>query len=289
MQRLYDSLDYHLRYRLCTARLYLGDFSNWTGWAYRCEWAAQRLFLEQRIARWDGRWVGRLWVVGEQGLGDEILWASVIPEAMLRAAQVTYSCDARLVSLLERSLPGLRCIPRDDEDDPNDEFDAFIPAGDLLPMFRRRRQDFPAKTFLRPDPQRVAQFERYRGRTGVSWLGRQGSIDPARFEVADPLTLQHSVGGPPEMPEGLDLKDDIEGVVALCSLLERVVCVPSTIHHLAGAVGCAVDVIWPEVPGEVLNQVPWSHPPGKLAWYPNVTVWSTLREWKASHAPRPQL
>jgi hypothetical protein len=71
-------------YRYCCARMHLGDYSDYTGWEWRNEdgWAAKMLFEPQPLPRWDGGYVERLWIIGEQGVGDEVLYASLIPASM---------------------------------------------------------------------------------------------------------------------------------------------------------------------------------------------------------------
>lgn len=277
-----------MRLSYVSARLYLGDFSDWWGWEFRGfyaeddsrTWAADLYWSETWLPKWGGGYVPRLLVLGEQGLGDQIFYASVIPEAMVRCGQVVYECDDRLHTLLERSLPGLKCEPQRqfEERRPGD---AYIPGAELLRMFRRARSHFPAKTFLRPDADRVAALRRYQGRTGIGWSGRQGRVGPLELSISRPVSLQWNETHPDiETPE-VDLKSDIEGVLALCSVLERVVCVPSTIHHVAGGCGAKTQIIVAPYGSGLRNQIPWDYPPGKLPWYPDAFVYRDLAEWHA--------
>jgi hypothetical protein len=271
------------------ARLALGDFSDYWGWEFRdlhsqennvAGWAAEVYWNETWLPKWGGGYVDRLLVISEQGLGDAIFFASILPECLVRVKQVIYECDPRIHGLLERSLPGLEC---DHEYDFEERRlgDAFIPAAELMRMFRRNRSHFPGKSYLRPDMERVQSFDRYRGRTGISWRGRQGRLDPLALGIENPLSLQYNETHKDIEAPDIDLKDDIEGVVALCSVLERVVTVPTTVHHLAGAQGAKIEIIIPpEGSGEVINQVRWDTPLGKLPWYPDVQVYSSINEWK---------
>ena len=117
------------------ARLSLGDFSDYWGWEFRdfgnkdetAGWAADVFWLETWLPKWSGGFVDRLLVIGEQGVGDEVFWASILPECMIRCKKVVYECDERLHSLLERSLPGLECS-RPHRFEERRSGDAFIPA-----------------------------------------------------------------------------------------------------------------------------------------------------------------
>ena len=278
------------RYTLCCARLRMGDFSDYFGWEYRgwnnpddsAGWAAQLYWQEAWLPKWNGQNCERIVVLGEQGLGDSVFFASIIPEAMVRVREVIYECDPRLHTVLERSLRGLKCRPERDFEDRRADYgkiDGYIPAGELMRMFRRRPEDFPGKAFLRQNQVRLREMEKYRGKVGVSWKGRQGSIDPLKLKRdCDAISLQYNETSEFIKAPHIDLKDDIEGVLALCSVLERVVTVPTTVHHLTGALGVKTQIVLPEIDGENVNQIKWDVPPGKLIWYPDATVYENTRQ-----------
>ena len=50
-------------------------------------------------------------VWGEQGLGDHILYASMIPDLKARVASTIFEVPERLVSLFARSFPDIEVIP----------------------------------------------------------------------------------------------------------------------------------------------------------------------------------
>ena len=286
-----QSLTPQFRYSYCAARLSLGDFSDYFGWEYRnykeddpsTHWSAVLYHNETWLPKWGGGFVNTLLILGEQGVGDAIFFASIIPEAMIRVKQVIYECDDRLHKLLERSLPGLVChseVPFEQRR----EGDAYIPAAELMRMFRRSHTHFPAKPFLKPNPERLSEFQQYKGRIGISWRARQGSIDPLKLGIKG-LSLQYGEQHPEIESPHIDLKDDLDGVVTLCSVLDRVVTVPTSVHHFAAGVGTKVEIIAPEVIGEP-NQIPWDYPlPDnaefhKLPWYKDATVFLNIDTWR---------
>lgn len=291
-----EAMTPEMRYSYCAARLAFGDFSDYWGWEWRgykkddpeTGWAGHLYWKETWLPKWGGGYVDKLLVLGEQGVGDAVFFASIIPEAMTRVKEVVYECEARLHTLFERSLPGLVCAPEKpfEERRPGD---AYIPAAELMRMFRRSKAHFPGKPYLKPDPERVREFEVYRGRTGLAWYGRQGRIDPLELGIENPLSVQYGrVNMDVETPK-LDLKDDIEGIVALCSVLDKVVTVPQSVHHFAGAVGTKTEIIRPHLAGEVDNQIHWDYsthkdPINKLPWYKDVTVFRDVKTWR-EHDP----
>lgn len=293
-----EALTPQFRYSYVCARLALGDFSDYFGWEFRDfgqggvgEWAARLFWEETWLPKWGGGNCKRLLVLGEQGVGDQIFYASILPECLVRCQEVVYECDDRLHSLLSRSFPRLKCRserPFEDRRADYGHIDCFIPAADLMRMFRRSKSHFPAKPFLIPHPDRVAEFEKYRGRTGVAWKGRQGSFDPYKLGIDNPVSLQYKETKDGFELPNLDLWTDFGGMAALCSVLDRVVTAPMSIHHVAGAVGTKVEIITPEIPGEVVNQIRWDHSifisNGRLPWYPDITVFHNVEDWRNNHA-----
>lgn len=283
------------RYHYACARLALGDFSDYWGWEFRGSqphgesdfWAAHMFWEETWLPKWGGGDVERLLVLGEQGIGDQILFASILPECLVRAREVVFECDVRLHKLLERSFPGLICRPEMPFEYRRDRYgpiNAFIPAADLMRMFRRDLKHWPGRAFLKPDPDRVAQFKQYRGRTGIAWKGRQGKIDPAKLGIENPVSVQYLLTWEGAERPDVDLFGDIEGIVALCSVLDRVVTPPQSAFHFAGAVGTRTEIICAKGTGEVEGQIIWDHSTlyngGRLPWYPNAQVYPSLDAWK---------
>ncbi|MBS0275774.1 MAG: tetratricopeptide repeat protein [Proteobacteria bacterium] len=121
----------------------------------------------------------RVLVIGEQGLGDEFMFANAIPD-LIRAVgangRVQIAVDPRLVSLFQRSFPSAEVGSYDDRKLINRDGDKelrFIPwaiargepdyqvlMGSLLQYFRNRLTDFPKQAFLVPDAARVASCKR---------------------------------------------------------------------------------------------------------------------------------
>jgi hypothetical protein len=281
----------------------MGDYSRWDGWEFRSDYAANCWINRPLpIPMWDGR-PEHLLVLAEEGIGDEVLFMSLLPEALVRCPKVTVECDVRLKSVLQRSFPRTEVVGRlgtltairewvGKESSPPS---SWILMGDLARVFRKDRSHFPGKPYLRPDPERVKELERFRGRVGVSWAGNHGRYDPSSFLSAitqtsqseasksGALNLQYDETSHLLEEPGIDLKNDVEGLFALCSVLGRVVTVSTSIAHIAGSVGCPVDVIHAP-PGsggkndmDILN---WKWPEGKNPWYGSATAYRNLKQYE---------
>jgi hypothetical protein len=274
-------------FQMCAARLLRGVWDDWSGWEYRDDWAASSYRKDLPTPRWRMEKVKTLAVVGEQGIGDEILFASCLPDVLKLGIEVTLECDPRLFGVFGRSF-GVKCVPRKGLNEHRDE-DAFIPIGDLPRLFRKSAESFPGTPFLIADPEMVAKWSHLKGRVGCAWRGRRGKFEAQDFRLADPVCLQYD---PWEyetegmtVPE-IDLRDDVEDVLGICANVSRIVTVPQTVVHFAGALGTRVDVVLPPVDtGRVVDQLNWRYGQGKrIPWYSSVRVYRNLQEYRTAWA-----
>jgi tetratricopeptide (TPR) repeat protein len=141
-----------------------------------------RAYLHHMIEapQWKGEDLNgrRILVVGEQGLGDEFMFANVLPDiqnAVGDEGKLQIAVDPRLVPLFQRSFPAaevgtyddrtlidpdgnkaLRLIPFATKDNAPD---LWSPMGSALQHFRKSLADFRHEAFLVPDPARVEEFK----------------------------------------------------------------------------------------------------------------------------------
>lgn len=151
----------------------------------------------------------RVLVVAEQGLGDEFMFADVLPDlqdAVTPAGKLQIAVDPRLVSLFARSFPDAQVGQYDDrllvDRDGNKELrfvpfateqgqpDFWLPMGRALQYLRKSVDLFPHRAFLTPDPARVGE---YRARleslgpgpyVGVCWRSMFLSSKRAKYFTA---------------------------------------------------------------------------------------------------------
>jgi len=162
--------------------------------------------------RWQGEPLAAktLLLHGEQGLGDEIMCASIYPELVAEAGQVLICCQPHLVSLFRDSFPGVRVEPqlRADADAwtrrPVDwladapAIDYQIPFASLPRLRRRSLAEFPSHHgYLRADAGKTAAWAARLAqlgglRVGVCWAANPAIEDPlaARRSRNKSLTLQ---------------------------------------------------------------------------------------------------
>ncbi|HYT48294.1 MAG TPA: tetratricopeptide repeat protein, partial [Burkholderiales bacterium] len=124
--------------------------------------------------RWNGEHMrGTLLVWGEQGLGDQILHAGMIPELAGRAGAVVLEVEPRLVDLFARSFPGVSIVPLA-PDLFAGPLDAHVPIGSLGAYLRPDWQAFRPRAYLVADRSRADALRarlKHDGHTvvGLSW------------------------------------------------------------------------------------------------------------------------
>jgi hypothetical protein len=246
-------------------------------------------------------------------LGDQIMFASCLPDLAACAGHCVVECDERLVGLFRRSFPalavqGAAASERPDSDAGLTACDWEIAMGSLPGIFRRAPGEFPQHggSYLHADPARVAYW-RHRlrelgpGRTiGLSWRGglarsrrRMRSIGPEEFAGALPATdvvlvsLQYgevdadivrmaSASGR-QIHHWPEVLRDYDETAALVSALDLVLSVCTSIIHLAGALGSTVWVLVPEV-----AEWRYGRSGGQMVWYESVRLFrqAALGQWQ---------
>jgi Tfp pilus assembly protein PilF len=152
-------------------------FDRWK-WRWREPDTWSRSF-DHRV--WDGAPLdGRTLLVWcEQGVGDELMLASVLGDAIAAAGRVVVECDARLVPLFERSFPRAEFVARDEPPAARlkaPDIDLQCALGSLCRWLRRDAAAFAdASAYLEADPARVEALRaRYAAlgpgpKIGIAW------------------------------------------------------------------------------------------------------------------------
>ncbi|WP_348945372.1 hypothetical protein ABHF33_01850 [Chitinibacter sp. FCG-7] len=145
--------------------------------------------MDLAIPEWKGEsGVGKsILVYREQGLGDEIMWATCLPDLAQEFSTVVYACHPKLVTLFSRTYPEVAIIPNRVPRHPMmlEHFDYQIPIASLPRFFRRHVESFPINPRLMQDD--VIRTEHWRQRlkelqpnllVGLAW--RSGYSDAIR-------------------------------------------------------------------------------------------------------------
>jgi tetratricopeptide (TPR) repeat protein len=285
-------------------RLGLGDFANgWDDYDGRFD-SAENPRRGFPFPDWDrGPLGGRtVLVYAEQGLGDEIMFASCLPDLIAEADRVVVECDPRLTALFGRSFPQAAVFGAARTwDHPwlqdAGAIDVQVAAGSLPYRYRRGLEQFPpTRGYLRADPHRVDDYRARitafgpRMRVGIAWRGglkrTRRAIRSVSPDVLAPLlartdvhwvSLQHDAsddevarfrsaasGRFSHWPEVWSTADE---AAALMTALDAVVTVCSSVVHLGGALGVRVLAMVPANP-----EWRYLRAGERMPWYPSVEL-----------------
>lgn len=273
-----------------------------TGWQ-EFEWRWRLPTAEPARPTSAPEWTGsslpgkRIHVWSEQGLGDQILFASMIPDLLAQQARVTLECDARLWGLYRRAFPGVDLIlPRGSSEGSSAEpADCQLPLGSL-PQYLRPS----LAAFAQTQPYLAAEDEcrthwniwlRELGtgrKIGISWrshnLQGERASACARLEQWRPILertdarfvcmqygdctaevedFEQRFGTRLHRPPQLDQRNDFDGVAALATELDLVISAPTTFSLLTGALGVPTWQLTSGIDWHGLNQP-------RLPWQPSV-------------------
>lgn len=264
-----------------------------------------RRHIEYGVPLWKGEPDCRVILHGEQGIGDEIMYASCIPDVIAISSMVAVDCDARLSAILKRSFPNALVMgSRTAKPEQKAWVEKFKPTHSIslasLPVFYRRTPEaFPKSVYLRPKPSYKAMYRKlFQHETGkekligIGWSG--GTADTKEVEREIPLeafakliekypdhgfvSLQYREDAQAQIDaSGLPIHHfqfvtgkgaSYEHTAAAIAACDKVVSTDTTAIHAAGAMG---------VPTHCLLSTPpmWVHAPwqGKSSpWYRDVAL-----------------
>lgn len=234
--------------------------------------------------RWDGTKGLNVVCYGEQGIGDEISFASCLSDLIADSKSVTIEVDKRLAPLFQRAFPttkvyGTRYKPEEARAWAGGQgFDARVALGELPKFYRNKDSDFHGRPYLIPRPDMALQWKSIldcfgdKPKIGISWTGGIPKTGAYRRSVtldtfaplfkgidAEWVSLQYKdIEGIKQAEEkyGVKIHDwewgtrywDYDQTVALISQLDLVISVCTTVVHASGGLGKECWCLVPEVP-----------------------------------------
>ena len=263
------------------------------------------------LPEWQGQGLRnkKLLVYAEQGLGDQIMFASCLPDLLREAAACVIECAPQLVPLFRQSFPaaaiesealgdaGLTRLAQ------SAGLDYQAAIGSLPGHFRKSTADFPRHAgYLKAEPARIDYWrERLRAlgpgmKIGISWSGGAlstggGSRSSRLAEwmpiLAQPacnfVSLQYGNAADESkaiaeqskvaIHEWRDAIDNYAETAALVSALDLVISVQTALVHLTGALGKPAWVMLRQA-----SEWRYLENGETMPWYPSVRL---LRQQRA--------
>ncbi|HRL93290.1 MAG TPA: tetratricopeptide repeat protein [Pseudomonas sp.] len=299
-----DDIDAH--HSLAHLMLKLGNFQQ--GWKHN-EWRWAKSIANQahtfNIPEWQGEPLEgkRLLVWCEQGIGDQIMFATVIQDLLKLTDHIAWECDARLLPLFERSIPNVNFIEKSIPTQgkrilkiwPSSDY--HIPAGSLCKILRSDISKFSKQPFLQANKVKTEEVrnsyrEIFPGKLliGISWRGGTSagtnkyarSIKPHEMQPLGSLRnvkfINLQYGDTQEelinlTKLGIDIYNDkninpltsIDDQAAQISALDLILTIDNTTVHLAGALGMPTYLLLATDP-----DWRWGLEQENSYWYPSV-------------------
>ena len=259
-----------------------------------------------REEMWNNEEGKRVSLWKEQGIGDEIIFLGLVPEAKERSQSLAVYIDPRLVPLCERSMPGIKFFG-DTKEFEKQAFDYHMPMGSLPRLFRSDIKDFDrtAHGYLKADKLRVDTLRQEMGLEGkrvigISWKSIRSLTTSKKsmmlkdfgmmFKGMDVVLLNLQYGDVQEeideftqatgieilQCKSVDNREDLDGLAALIELCDLVVSTSNITIHLAGALGKETWVLLPYV-----ANFWWLLDRTDSIWYPTLRLYrqKTLDDW----------
>lgn len=239
-------------------------------WQHPCNAPAR---TRHALPFWDGDPLAgrRLLVWNEQGIGDILLFATVLPDLLATGADLVLEVDPRLAPLFARSFPQAVVIPWGA---PPPVCDLQINLGRLSRFLRASAAAFSGtRPYLVPDPARVTDFKRRYSalgpgpKIGISWRSNSPShrrksllldaFAPLFAALPEAVFVSLQYGDTSEERAAFEQRfgvrlihdasfdnwTDLDGLAAQVAALDRVVTVSNVNAHFAGAQGIPTHVL----------------------------------------------
>jgi len=286
-----------------------GDFSR--GWReYDWRWKKNSVnHAASGATRKNDSLEGRsLLVVAEQGIGDQVMFASCLPDADEQAEICVVECDPRLVPLFRRSFSNIHVIPagceRARDEAVQEPIEVEIGLASLPYWLRPSVDSFPEREkYLFADSSLLDKWRSRFGslgaglKVGVSWRGGQeGNVRRARSTQLDQWMPLFSLPGARfvnlqygdtqleletlQQYHGVRISDwtdsdplyDLDDFAAKVAALDLVISVDNSTVHIAAALGRPV---WTLLP--FASDWRWMLDRSDAPWYP------TMRLYRQQH------
>lgn len=271
----------------------------------------------QNLSNWDARktieaplWSGyskpsNLYIHGEQGVGDEIMFASALPyvaDTLEESTFVTLEVNKKVKSIMKYNYPHWDII----ESAPTvpAQYEAKIPIGSLQNMLYGDKARAASQRYLSVDPNLIKHYRKKIEELGpppyvvVCWIGGskftriesrsfplstiksildQYTCISGQYEFNNPQTAVDRQFYGLEKVDDASCGEDLHAQAALFKAADLVLTCQQTAVHVAGAVGANCSALIPHNPhwryGQTGKRLPWYPETLELVRKPKDKTW----------------
>ena len=290
-------------FNLAQTQLATGDFNNgWNNynWRFNEQIPTGSDLPNLNIPIWNSqKKISKLLVIAEQGIGDQILFYSLLEELENLNIDLTVSIEAKILSIFQRSFPNILFIERGTAIDEK-KFDAYLPMCNLGKIFRSTFSDFQKikEKYLICEDEKTnlikSRFAKNKIKCGISWKSNNAFIGNGKsfeLKMLEPLLKNKNIefinlqyGNVKKDlnyikdkfqaniadTSDIDNFSDMEGLASLISSCDVVVTSSNSNAHLAGALGKETYLIIPKT-GSLIWY--WEHQINQVSqWYKSINI-----------------
>ena len=301
------------RFNYGTTLITIGNFSEgWKDYEYRWKVTPQNkvIWPIQDKPVWAGEKGKRVALWREQGIGDEIIFLSLVTEVKEMCETLSVYVDPRLQSLCKRAMPEIDF--RGDKDVfERVKCDYHLPIQSVGELIRNDISDFDRTVtgYFKADPQRVEAIRNeleLDGKTviGISWKSFKTRYKTKSVQLRDMerifsgldvvlVNLQYgdvdeeirefreATGIDVVQCASVDNREDLDGLAALIEVCDLVVSTSNVTIHMAGALAKEAWVLL-----HYVSIYYWLVERTDSIWYPSLTLYRqpTLDDWDSVYA-----
>lgn len=233
----------------------------------------------------------KILIWGEQGVGDQILFSTIVPELLNLFEKVTLLIDERLCQAYKDSYKNMEILPLNKSINQA-SYDYQISIGSLGKFFRKSISDFKSlNPLLKVNNQRFSKPSKIR--CAFSWKSKGAPKSRLKslelemlsqiFEIEDIefYNIQYSdekneiekinkkLSNKIKYVDGLDTYNDIYGLMQFLDTCDFVFSTSNSNVHFSGALGKTTYLLLPKAIGKMWY---WENDfENKNLWYPSIT------------------
>ncbi len=243
----------------------------------------------------------KILIVKEQGVGDEILFSSMYNDLIINNfSKIKIECDKRLLEIFKRSFDRNIFVPFGHYSSSFKQikkFDNILYAGSLTKHFRKTKEDFQQKPYIKSQNQLDKKFNsiltnfEHKKKIGISWksvfniFGSLKSLKLKDFkelyseerlfinlqygENKEEIKKFRESGNHIYNFDNIDLFNDFDSLISILKNLDVFVTVSNSTAHFAGAIGVPTILICPKKSSTYYY---WDYENGKTPWYNSISI-----------------
>ena len=255
-------------------------------------------YFSDQTPLWDGKtFDGTLLVYGEQGIGDQLMFGTVLEDLLKVQKNVAIVVDERLTKLFARTYPSIDVYGLN-EHLTFLSYKKHIAIGDLCKFFRNDIQSFKEGDFknFETSPEIDNQIKRLMPlghglKIGISWLtfakknAKKRSLSPEELSSivnsSDHTFINLQYGDTRENLEhfsklsnkslydipGIDLTYNIDSLASIIKNCDLIITIDNSTAHLAASLGKPVWILLP-----TNNDFRWMEKREESVWYKNALL-----------------